>query len=743
MEKKKYLTVAKFTLHLCQTSPQRTQIEEIFTFQKKPCTLDLVTHLNPSDHSLLCMPAHKRIPYIRQVFNKEVEAETQGNETLYDRIVLIRHTSSLYEDIESSYLDDRIASIRQSSSLNQNIITAPFSERIESTRKTFNHATELINIAKKDNREIKMAGSTHPSSSSEITSGQKQILPSSGPSESRSRMASKEASPEGSVQSFHSQEAPLTRDPSPSPSPSPSPAPAPAPKPVRSRLKIEKQVELLEICERWIRLYVHDKNGGKIFWDKVHEVLENAGTKYSADSIKNFVTSMVYNYEQRAPIEKELEGPLRAWKSAVDSRKKEEKLQKIDEKKAKKEKAEQKKADKEKAEKEKAVKKKKLNKEKADKEKADKEKADKEKTDKEKADKEKAIRMSGSKKPVASKKPGEAPRTTVPDSQEDMEQGNSTGDTSIPSIESDPVARQPKRKLTDIKLVGESPQKRPRTRSFTTQTEGRPRSITRAKSLQPGQTQRRPSVPPRTVAKPAAKPSVIMTPSSKPGEKRKRPAPKASEDDTPEASTRPAKKGKTTNDFLEEMTNGLASHLTRIETNIDGKFEEVKQELEVMKMEIANLSQWHVQLNDAINHEQGIAIKESSKVETRNSSKAVVNNMAEVEVIAQSSGNEDELDELKSTDESKSTHESDELKSTDEDAEPTATGAWLETIDEVTEITEISTSGKIEEQAPEGEDLSKDAMAAESSGDDNSSSSSDEDEEVSARKITKQPGRYA
>lgn len=575
-----------------------------------------------------------------------------------------------------------------------------------------------------------MASSIHPSSSSEITSGQKQKLPSSGPSESRSRMASKEASPEGSVQSFDSQEAPSTRDPS--PSPSPSPAPAPAPKPVRSRLKIEKQVELLEICERWIRLYVHDKNGGKIFWDKVHEVLENAGTKYSADSIKNFVTSMVYNYEQRAPIEKELEGPLRAWKLAVDSRKKEEKLQKIDEKKVKKEKAEQKKADKEKAEKEKAVKKK-LNKEKADKEKAD----------KEKTDKEKAIRISGSKKLVASKKPGEAPRTTVPDSQEDMEQGNSTGDTSIPSIESDPVARQPKRKLTDIKLVGESPQKRPRTRSFTTQTEGRPRSITRATSLQPGQTQRRPSVPPRTVAKPAAKPSVIMPSSSKPGEKRKRLAPKASEDDTPEASTRPAKKGKTTNDFLEEMTNGLTSHLTRIETNIDGKFEEVKQELEVMKMEIANLSQWHVQLNDAINHEQGIAIKESSKVETRNSSEAVVNNMAEVEVIAQSSGNEDELDEPKSTDESKSTHESDELKSTDEDAEPTATGAWLETIDEVTEITEISTSGKIEEQATEGEDLSKDAMAAESSGDDNSSSSSDEDEEVSARKITKQPGRYA
>lgn len=696
-------------------------------FPKKPCTLDFVIHLNPSDHSLLRMPAHKRIPYIRQAFNKEVEAETQGNETLYDRIVLIRHTSSLYEDIESSYLNDRIASIRQSPSLNQNIITAPSSERIESTRKTFSHATELFNIAKKDNREIKMAGSTHPSSSSEITSGQKQKLPSSGPSEPRSRMASKEASPEGSVQSFDTQEAPSTRD----PSPSPAPSPAPAPKPVRSRLKIEKQVELLEICERWIRLYVYDKNGGKIFWDKVHEVLENTGTKYSADSIKNFVTSMVYNYEQRAPIGEELEGPLRAWKLAVDSRKKDEKLLKIDEKKAKKEKAEQKKADKEKAEKEKAVKKK------ANKEWADKEKANKEKADKEKTNKEKATRISGSKKPVASKKPGEAPRTTVPCSQEDMEQGNSAGDTSIPSIESDPVARQPKRKLTDIKLVGESPQKRPRTRSFTTQTEGRPMSITRATSLLPGQTQRRPSVPPRTVAKPAAKPSVIMPPSSKPGEKRKRPAPKAGEDDTPEASTRPAKKGKTTTDFLEEMTNGLISHLTRIETNIEGKFEEVKQELEVMKMEIANLSQWHVQLNDAINHEQGIAIKEASKVEARNSSEAAVNNTAEVEVIEQSSGNEDELDEPKSTDESKSTHENDELKSTDGDAEPTATGAWLETIDEVTEITEISTSGKIEEQAPEGEDLSKDAMAVESSGDDNSSSSSDEDEEVSAPKITK------
>lgn len=580
-----------------------------------------------------------------------------------------------------------------------------------------------------------MAGSTH-SSSSEVTSGQKQKLPSSGPSESRSRTTSEEAPQESSVQRLDSQEAPAKRDlsPSPSPSPAPAPAPAPAPKPVRSRLKIEKQVELLEVCTRWIRLYVHDKNGGKTFWDKVHEVLENAGTKYSADSCKNFVTSTVHNYEQRAPIEEELEGPLRAWKLAVDDRKREEQQKKIDQEKAKKEKAEKKKADKEKAEKGRAEKK--ADKEKADKEKADREKADQEKADQEKADKEKTAKRSGSKIPAAStKKPIEASRTTVPDSQEDTE-ANSAVDTSIPSIESDPVARQPKRRLADLTAVGESPPKRPRTRSCTAQNEGRrPMGKTRAASLQPGQTQRRPSVPPRQVADPAAKPTATVPPSSKPGEKRKGPAPKASEDDAPESSTRPAKKGKTTNDFLGEIANGLDSHLTRLETNIDEKFEGVKKELEVLKVEIAELSQWHVQLNDAINHERGIAIKEASNAEARDTSEAVVNTAAEVEEVEQSSGNEDEL---------KSTDENDESKSTDEDAEPTTRGAKLETIHEITEITEISISEKIEQQAPEGEDLSrKDTTAAESSGDDPSSSSSDEDEEVPAPVISKPPGWHA
>lgn len=564
-----------------------------------------------------------------------------------------------------------------------------------------------------------MAGSTH-SSSSELTSGQKLKLPYLGPSESRSRTTSEETPQEGSVQRLDSQEAPAKRD----PSPSPAPAPAPAPKPVRSRLKIEKQVELLEVCTRWIRLYVHDKNGGKTFWDKVHEVLENAGTKYSADSCKNFVTSMVHNYEQRAPIEGELEGPLRAWKLAVNGRIREEEQKKIEQEKAKNEKAEKKKADKEKAEKGRAEKN------------ADKEKADKEKADQEKADKGKTAKSSGSKKPVAStKKPIEASRTTVPGSQEDTE-ANSTVDTSIPSIESDPVARQPKRRLADITTSGESPPKRPRTRSCTAQNEGRrPIGGTRAASLKPGQTQRRPSVPPRQVANPAAKPTATVPPSSKPGEKRKCPASKASEENAPESSTRPAKKGKTTNGLLEEIANGLNSHLTRLETNIDEKFEVVKKELEVLKVEIAELSQWHVQLNDAINHEQGIAIKEVSKAEARDTSEAVVNTAAEVEEVEQSSGNEDEL---------KSNDENDESKSTDEDAEPTIRAAKLETIHEITEITEISISERIEQQAPEGEDcLRIDTTAAESSGDDPSSSSSDEDEEVPAPVIAKPPGWHA
>lgn len=564
-----------------------------------------------------------------------------------------------------------------------------------------------------------MANLAH-SSLSEVTSGQKQKLPSSGPSESRSRTASEEVLREGSMQSLDSKEASVRRDNS------------PAPKPVRSRLKIEKQVELLEVCTRWIRLYVHDKNGGKTLWDKVHEVLGNAGTKYSADSCKNFVTSMVYNYEQRAPIKGELEGPLRAWKLAVDSRKREEKQQKIDQEKVKKEKAEQKKTDKEKSEKWRAEKK------------AEIEKADKREAGKGEADKEQAAKRSGSKKPVAStKKPREAPRTNLSDSQEDTEQAYTTGETSIPSIESDLVARQPKRRLPDITSSGGSRQKRPRTRPCTAQTEGRrPMGTIRAASLQPGLTQRRPSVPARQVANPAAKPTATIPSSSKLGGKRRRPAPKASEDDFPESSTRPAKKGKTTNDFLEEIAYGLDSHLTRLETNIDGKFEAVKQELEVLKAEIANLSQWHVQLNDAINHERGIAIKEASK--------AVVNTAAEVEEVEQSSGNEeepkitDEDNELKSTDESKSIHENLESKSTDEDAEPTTKGGWLETIDELTETTVISTSGKIEEQATEGEDFSKNNVTArESSGDDSSSSSSDDDGVVPAPETAKPPGWYA
>lgn len=531
-----------------------------------------------------------------------------------------------------------------------------------------------------------MAGSTH-SSSGEVTSGQKQILPSSGPSESRSRNSEK-APQEGSVQR----------------EPSPSPAPAPAPKPVRSRLKIEKQVELLEICTRWIRLYVPDKNGGKTFWDKVHEVLESTGAKYSADSCKNFVTSMVHNYEQRAPIDEELEGPLRGWQLAVEGRRREEKQLKIDREKDKKEKAEKRKADKENVGKGRAEK----------------------KADQEKADKETTAKISGSKKPAASiKRPTEAPPTTVPDSQEDTE-ATSTVDTSIPSIESDPVGRRLKRRAADITAVGELPSKRPRTRSCTTQIEGRrPIGQARATSLQPGQTQRRPSVPPRQLAnpaaKPAAKPLATAIPSSKPGEKRKGPA------HAPES----AKKIKTTHDFVEEIANGLDTRLARLEKNIDRKFEVVKKELEVLKAEIANLSNWHVQLNEAINHERGIAIKETSKAESRNMSEAVVNTAPEVEEEL-SSGAEDEL---------KSTDEADESKSTNEDAEPAARTATLATILEVTEITEISNPEKIEQQAPEGEDSSrKDTTAAESSGDDPSSSSSDEDEEVSAPGFVKAPG---
>lgn len=704
---------------LPNNSTNTHKIDERFTFQKILNLYACPCHTPTTNtHRIIhfCMPAHKRISYIREAYNKEVEAAAQRTETLYDRIVLIRHNSSLYEDIESSYLNDRIASIRQSASLNQNNVTAPFSERIESTRKAFNHATKLFNIAKKDNREVGMAGPTH-SSPSEVTSGQKQKLPSSGPSESRSRTG-EEAPQEGSVQRLDSQEAPAEREPS--PSPSPSPAPAPAPKPVRSRLKIEKQVELIEVCTRWIRLYVHDKNGGKTFWDKVHEVLENAGTKYSADSCKNFVTSMVHNYEQRAPIVEELEGPLRAWKLAVEGRKREEKQLKIDQEKAKKEKAQKKKADKEKGEKGRAEKK------------AEKDKADKEKADQEKADKETTAKRSGSKKPAAStKRPTEAPRTTVADSQEDME-ANSTVDTSIPSIESDHVGRRPKRRLADITAGGESPPKRPRTRSCTAQNVGRrPMGQTRATSLQPGQTQRRPSVPPSQVANPAAKPAAKTTakvpPPSKPGEKRKGPP--------PELSTRPAKKVKTTHDVLEEIANGLDSRLTSLETNIDGKFGVVKKELEVLKAEIANLSNWHVQLNDAINHEQGIAIKEGSKAEARDTSEAVVNTTAEVDEVEQSSGNEDER---------KSTDEDDESKSMDEDAEPTTRAGKLETIPEITEITDISTSEKSEQQAPEdGCCSTKDTTAAESSGDDPASSSSDEDEEVPAPLISKPPGWHA
>lgn len=530
-----------------------------------------------------------------------------------------------------------------------------------------------------------MAGSTHHSSSSEVTSVQKQKLQSSGPSESPRQINSEKASQDP-------QEAPAKRDPSPqqSPAPAPAAAPAPAPKTVRSRLKIEKQVELLEVCTRWTRLYVQDKNGGKTFWDKVHEVLYNNGTKYSADSCKNFVTSLVHKDEQRAPIEKGLEGPLRAWKLAVEGRKSEEKQQKIDQEKAKKEKADKKKADKEKAEKGRAEK----------------------RAEKEKGDKKTTTKRSSSKKPAAStKKPVEAARKTVQDSQDDTE-ANTTGDTSIPSIESDPVARQPKHELDDITAGGGAPPTRPRTRSCTAQNEGRrPLGQTRAASLQPGQTEQRPSVPPRQVANPAAKPTVTVPPSSNLGEKRKRQTPKAGEDDAPESSTRPAKKGKATNDFIQEVANGLYSRLTRLEKNIDGKFELVKKELEVLKADIVNLSNWHVQLNDAINHEQGIAIKEASKGEVRDTSAAVVDTAAEVEEVEQSFGNEDEL---KSTDE--------DAQPTIEDPQPTTGAAKLETIFETTEITEISSSEINERQA-----------AAESSGDDSSSSSSDEDEDVPAR----------
>lgn len=638
---------------------------------------------------------HKRIPYIREAYNKEVEAAAQRIGTLYDRIVVIRHNSSLYEDIESSYLNDRIASVRQSPSLKQdNPSTAPFRERIESTRKAFYRATKLFNVAKKVIREIGMAGSTQ-SSSSEVTSAQKQKVLSSGPSEPPTRTTSEETPQESSASA--------KPDPLPLPSPAPAPAATPAPKPVRSRLKIEQQVGLLEVCTRWIRLYVSEKNGGKTFWDKVHEVLASAGTKYSADSCKNLVTSLVHKHEQRVPIEAELEGALRAWSLAVGGRRKEEKQQKIDQEKVKKEKADKKKADKEKAEKGRAEKK------------ADKEKADKEKADPEKADKETTAKRSGSKKPAASsKKPIEAARITVADSRDDTE-ANTTGETSTPSIESNPVATQPKRKLNDKTAVGGASPKRPRTRSCTAQNEGRrPLGKTRAASLQPGQTERRPSVPPRQVANPADKPTATVPPSSNLAEKRKRPAPKASEEDAPESSTRPAKKGKSTNNFLQEVANGLYSRLTRLEKNIDGKFELVKKELEVLKADIANLSNWHVQLNDAINHEQGIAIKEASKAEARDTSSPVGDTSAEVEQFEQSSGNEDEH------------------KSTDEDAGPTIGAARLETILETTEITEIPPS-QIKKQQP----------AAESSGDDPSSSSSDEDEDVPAPMIAKPPGWHA
>lgn len=491
----------------------------------------------------------------------------------------------------------------------------------------------------------------------------------------RRTAAEKASSAESPVQSPTSQEAPSSRD----PSPPPPPPPPPPQKAVRTRLKIDKQVELLGICTRWIGHYNPDKNGGKAFWDKVREVFESAGSKYSADSCKTYVQGRMHVWDQGAPIEEELEEPLRAWILAVDGRKREEKEQKIEEEKAKKEKADKRKEDKEKA----------------DKEKADRKKADKERAEKENADKEKAAKRSGSKKPVASK---------TPDHEEDLTE---TGDTSIPSIESD----LPKHKLSDITPVGELPVKKPRTRSFV--DEGRPAQFTRqtrATSLQAGSTQRKPSVPPGL----GAKPTVAIPPSSTTGEKRKRPAPKASVDDAPGPSARPKKKVKTTNDF---RTNGLEGHLIRIEESIGGKFEELKKELGGLRSEITNLNDWHVQLNEAINNERGIVVR-GSTAEVSKASEVVANTTAESEVTDQSP----------ERDESKSTNESDAEMIED---------AGLETIEEVTE-TSILREGE-EQTAYRGAPPSADAPTAESSGDEAFLTSSDEDENVSNPTFSTKP----
>lgn len=482
------------------------------------------------------------------------------------------------------------------------------------------------------------------------------------------RTAGEEAPlPESPVQSPTSQEAPSSRD------PSPPPPPPPPQKAIRTRLKIDKQVELLEICTRWIGHYTPDKNGGKAFWDKVHEVFESAGSRYSADSCKTFIQGRMLVWDQGAPIEEELEEPLRAWILAVDGRKREEREQKIEEEKAKKEKAD---------------------KRKADKEKADRKKADKERAEKEKADKEKATKRSGSKKPVASRKP-------------DHEEGLAeTGDTSIPSIESD----LPKHNLSDTTRVGELPGKKRRTRSFIDEGPAQVTRQTRATSLQAWSTQRKPSVPPGTGAKPAVKPTVAIPPSSTTGEKRKRPAPKASEDDAPGSSARPKKKVKTTNDFLEELTNGLEGHLIRIEENIGGKFEELKKELGGLKEEVTNLTEWHVQLNEAINNERGIVVRGSTD-EVSKTSEVVANTTSEVE----------ETDE---TDESKTNESDAEII---EDSVHTTQGAGLETIEEITE-TSILREGE-EQTTYRGAPPRADAPTAESSGDD-PISTSDEDENV-------------
>ena len=549
-------------------------------------------------------------------------------------------------------------------------------------------------------------------SSSDVTRDQKQKSPSPGASKSRSRTSSEEKSsldspvqnpafPErGESQCQSCQEGTSSRE----ASTSLAPPLEPKAKAICSRLKIEKQIEILEICTRWIKLYNIERNGGKYFWDKVHEVFVSDGGKYSADSCKAFVTGRVQIYNQRAPIYEDLQRPLLAWMEAVDRHKKEGKQQKIYEEKAKKDKADKKKADKEKADKEKAEKKKddkkkddkkKDDKKKDDKKKDEKKKADKKKSDKMKADQEKAEMMKADRERAAKKaeksnakvglglkKPnlaGESPRSIVPDLQDEVDQSNSTGETRNPGIEPDPVPRPPKRMLSDITPVGELPLKRPRTSSFTAYSEGpeQDNGKTRATSLQPGHSQRRPSVPRRPAAKSAAKPTVTIS-SSATGEKRKRLAPKASVSHAPEPSYSPTKKVKTTNDFLGEVANRLEGHLTRIEANIWGKFEAVTKELEVIKSEVANLSEWHFQLNNAINHEQGTSVEKASTVEIRKTSEAVVTTTAEVEVIEHSPGNEQEDNEPKSTDENDA--------GIIEDAEPETKRARLETIQEVMDL---------------------------------------------------------